>query len=62
MKQFKTAEWLNKIPFHYENIECPKCKSVEKAKVYETEPFYMYVHICSKCEYPITESEWCRIC
>lgn len=52
------AEWLNRIPQHKVKIECPYCQSIEEAVVYETEPFYLYAHICSKCEYPITESEW----
>lgn len=43
---------------HLEKIICPKCKSVEEAAVQHTNPFWSYVHECSKCEYMITESEW----
>lgn len=51
------TEWLNKVSQHTVTIECLYCQSKEKAIVYETGPFYMYAYICSKCEYPIAESE-----
>ena len=51
-------KWLEKVPRYTVNIECPQCHNIESATVYMTEPFYMYAHICSKCEYLITESEW----
>ena len=39
-------------------IRCPICKHVQNARVRKTLPFYTYMHICKKCGYVITESEW----
>ena len=43
---------------HLEQIICPECESRETAEVQHTEPFWSYVHICSKCGHTIIESEW----
>lgn len=43
---------------HCEVIRCPECKSIQKAEVTHTRPWYSYVHFCTKCEYIIMESEW----
>ena len=50
--------WLDKENFHNEEIICPNCAHVNQAIVYETYPFYLYAHVCDKCGYAITESEW----
>ena len=39
-------------------IKCPRCGNVQNARVKKTLPFYTYMHICKKCGYVITESEW----
>ena len=39
-------------------IKCPRCGHVQNAQVGKTFPFYTYMHICKKCGYVITESEW----
>lgn len=51
-------EWLGRVNRRVEQIVCPVCGSIENAIVYETYPFELYAHICSKCGYQITESEW----
>lgn len=47
--------------FHTDLIRCPKCNEIQKAKVYHTMPFYIYVHTCVKCNYSITEDEWVKV-
>lgn len=47
-----------KIESHKEKIICPNCGSIETATVKHTVPWWMYFHICLKCEYAIMESEW----
>jgi C4-type Zn-finger protein len=42
----------------YVGIRCPQCRHIQKARVLKTLPFYTYMHICKKCGYVITESEW----
>jgi len=42
----------------YVEIRCPQCRHIQKARVRKTFPFYTYMHICKKCGYVITESEW----
>mgnify|MGYP003658060963 CR=1 FL=1 len=39
-------------------IKCPKCDTVQDAKVQHTTPFYTYIHTCKKCGYVIMESEF----
>lgn len=56
------ADWLNNIDYHIETIECPECHSKEQVKIHHTELFWMYAHICNKCKYAITESEWNKVC
>ena len=51
-------EYFENVESHEEKIICPNCGSVETAVVKHTSPWWMYAHICSKCEYQITESEW----
>lgn len=51
-------DFMEKAESHEEKIICPNCGSVETATVKHTVPWWMYAHICSKCEYYITESEW----
>lgn len=42
-------------------IKCPQCGYVQKATIKQTLPFYSYTHICKKCNYIITESDWDEI-
>lgn len=49
---------MDKISFFTEKIICPKCGAVQTAKVDILAPFCDYTHICDKCGYVITESEW----
>lgn len=53
-------DFIEKAESHEEKIVCPNCGSIESATVVHTEPWWMYAHICSKCEYQILESEWNR--
>ena len=40
-------------------IICPQCKAVELAEIdHSTIPFSTYIHICSKCNFIIMESDW----
>jgi len=39
-------------------IKCPQCGHVQDARVKKTLPFYTYIHICEKCNYVITESDF----
>lgn len=49
-----------KLTITKDNIACPKCGWIQKAVVVKRPewPFPNYTHICKKCEYIITESEW----
>lgn len=51
-------EKIENAESHEEKIICPNCGSIETATVKHTVPWWMYSHICSKCENIITESEW----
>lgn len=46
---------------HYELIECPECKSVQKAKVKHSIPFWDFTHKCKCCKNWIMESEWIEV-
>jgi len=46
---------------HIEQIECPKCKTIQNATVEHLPPFWSYVHHCEKCKYVIMESEWQKV-
>ncbi len=50
-----------KVESHQEKIRCPNCGSIETATVKQTAPFWSYVHICTKCNNSILESEWDEI-
>ena len=41
-------------------IVCPECKLEQDAAIdfYEDDPFPIYVHVCSRCDHGILESEW----
>jgi len=43
-----------------ELIKCPKCKSIQKATIEQSIPWWVYVHFC-KCGNIITESDWVEI-
>lgn len=45
---------------HTEEIICPNCGSLQIGEVKHTSPWWNYGHICSNCEYYISESEWRR--
>lgn len=53
-------DFMKKAQSHKETIICPSCGSIEEATIIHTLPWWMYAHICSKCEYQILESEWNR--
>lgn len=61
--------WIGKHPYHFEcfsaaikghqeTIECPNCGAIESATVEHGQPFNIYIHHCSSCQYVIMESEW----
>ncbi len=43
---------------HIEKIVCPVCEAEQDAEVRHTEPWWLYVHNCTNCDYTIMESEW----
>jgi len=46
------------IEKHTEKIKCPDCGTIQDATVEHTVPFYTYLHICTKCDFTIMESDW----
>jgi len=43
---------------HTEKIKCPDCGTIQDATVEHTVPFFTYLHICTKCDFTIMESDW----
>ncbi|HET6224647.1 MAG TPA: hypothetical protein VFF27_00115 [Bacteroidia bacterium] len=43
---------------HTDTIRCPECSQKQEAYVAYGWPFATYIHICNRCNYTITESEW----
>lgn len=43
---------------HSDIIRCPRCGYVQRANIIRSIPFDTYIHVCVKCKYIITESEW----
>lgn len=57
----KTTEVVpdfEQIPFHLDQIKCPKCKQVQTAKVLHNWPQYQYLHQCGNCGHRITKKDW----
>lgn len=46
---------------HTEQIKCPQCGDIQTGTVEHTEPWYTYIHICTKCRYVIMENDWNKI-
>ena len=56
--QLSFFEVEEKLIYHTEYINCPECGWLQPAMVEHTIPFYSYVHECTQCKFPITESDW----
>lgn len=54
-------ECIAKGLYWVESIYCPECGKKQQARVYLTQPWPVYVHVCDFCQYIITESEWDQV-
>jgi hypothetical protein len=45
-------------PFEIDTIECPACRAVQTARVYETRPRRTRLHTCTYCAHVIEDKEW----
>jgi phage FluMu protein Com len=44
--------------WHMEKIKCPRCGTVQWAKVEHTTPWMTYIHHCKTCDWLVMESDW----
>ena len=47
---------------HTETIKCPQCGTIQQAEVMHTHTTHgnIYLHLCRKCKYIITQKDWDR--
>jgi Zn ribbon nucleic-acid-binding protein len=49
---------FSQIPYHVDQIKCPKCSQIQTAKVLHEWPQYAYLHDCVHCGHRITKKDW----